>query len=118
VVIEQLKMARSYLRAARAAALDPRPESLDACQPELEAALHCLNVSLNRLRVGGPDPGEPLAAEAAACQLELRQLRRLLEEANRFYEGWLRQKAALTAGYDALGQPAALEGARHGLAEG
>lgn len=115
--IEDLRKARSHLKAFRAVALSPEPVALDGGQPELEQALLSLRSALQRIQNSGPGAREELTSEAAALRAELQRTTRLLEEANRFYEGWLRWKATLAGGYSAQGQPAPAEEPRRALAE-
>lgn len=114
---EDLRNARSHLKALRTAALRPDPEALDEGHSELEQALLLLRSALQQIQNSGPGTSEELISEAAALRAELQRTARLLEEASRFYEGWLRWKATLAGGYGAQGQPAPAEEPRRALAE-
>ncbi len=108
---EHLSVARSEVKRACRLLEAPSPASLEASSSALERAVSGIDDCRRGIRPGVADAD----VRAADVRTMLRQLRadlrragRLLESAADFYRGWERILGAMSGGYTAGGEPAAV----------
>jgi hypothetical protein len=101
----QAKLRRAHLNVRRTCEmlLSPTPEILDQCSVLLETTSRDLaGCRLQR------DGGAAALPEALQLRAAVRHARVLLDQALSFHQGWTRRLGAITGGYTATGEPAAV----------
>ncbi|HKW98390.1 MAG TPA: hypothetical protein VJN43_11710 [Bryobacteraceae bacterium] len=100
------------LQGVRASLTSPTAAVLDECRARMEAVAH----ELAQLREAVPrQTGKQNAAlrpPLESLRAEIHQVARLLDSAEAFHVGWIRQAASLAGGYTAAGIPAPTEAGR------
>jgi hypothetical protein len=113
----QLADARQELERVCDLLLSPSPAALDQCSSLLKTAV--AKVAACQAAVTGPHQTEPGASvEGHRLQAAVRRARRLLESAAEYHQNWTRRIGAMSAGYDARGEPAAVTQGRRLILRG
>jgi plasmid stabilization system protein ParE len=103
---ERLVAARSEVKRACEFLVDASPEAVERCQGALERAVSELAEFRSK---GAAVPGNGGARSAAyGLRAEVRRAAGLLQSLADFYHGWERILGAMSAGYTATGDPAAV----------
>jgi hypothetical protein len=103
---KHLSAARSEVTRACRFLESPSPASLEASSNALERAVSGLNDYRREIRPGLADTD--MRTKVRELRADLRHAGRLLESAADFYRGWERILGAMSGGYTAGGEPAAV----------
>ncbi|MGA3213654.1 MAG: hypothetical protein ABSD20_20305 [Terriglobales bacterium] len=92
------------------------PEALTRCEGALQRAATALRQG--HAAWDWKSAGKAARIEAAQLQVAIRRAGRLLSNTSRYHAGWLRVLSAMTGGYSARGEAAAMPGMRRISLEG
>ena len=103
---DRLVAARAEVRRASELLVDASPEALEACQGALDRAVSELAGFRSQCAAVPGNAGA--RSMALGLRTEVLRAARLLQNLAAFYHGWERILGAMSAGYTATGDPAAV----------